>query len=77
MTTGSRALTFRAFIDGGEPPVYVGFGSMPGIYPLELTTLVLEALSKAGKRGVLATGGGAIQDDLRIRSCPFHRGRAA
>jgi sterol 3beta-glucosyltransferase len=52
----------QTFIEGGEPPVYVGFGSMPGLDPLALTTLVLGALSKAGKRGVLATGGGAIQD---------------
>ena len=27
----------RTFLESGEAPVYVGFGSMPGIYPLELT----------------------------------------
>jgi sterol 3beta-glucosyltransferase len=63
----------QAFIDGGEPPVYVGFGSMPGIDPQSLTTLVLEALIKAGKRGVLATGGGALQD-FRIRDAFFIEG---
>ncbi|MCA1410675.1 glycosyltransferase family 1 protein [Bradyrhizobium sp. NBAIM20] len=52
------------FIEGGDRPVYVGFGSMPGIDPMSLTKLVLEALAKAGKRGVLATGGGALQGDL-------------
>ncbi|HEV2516116.1 MAG TPA: glycosyltransferase [Devosia sp.] len=51
----------QAFLDAGEPPVYVGFGSMPGLDPAELTELVRQALSDAGKRGVLATGGGAIQ----------------
>lgn len=53
----------KSFIESGEAPVYVGFGSMPGIDPQSLTKLVLEALEKAGKRGVLATGGGAIQVD--------------
>jgi sterol 3beta-glucosyltransferase len=61
----------KSFLESGEPPVYVGFGSMPGIYPLELTKLVLEALAKAGKRGVLATGGGAIQSDLTIGHAHF------
>ncbi|WP_055045573.1 glycosyltransferase [Devosia sp. A16] len=51
----------QAFLDAGDPPVYVGFGSMPGLDPSALTTLVTEALRHAGKRGVLATGGGAIQ----------------
>jgi UDP:flavonoid glycosyltransferase YjiC (YdhE family) len=61
----------KSFLENGEAPVYVGFGSMPGIYPLELTKLVLEALAKAGKRGVLATGGGAIQSDLTIGHAHF------
>ena len=61
----------RSFLESGEAPVYVGFGSMPGIYPLELTKLVFEALAKAGKRGVLATGGGAIQSDPTIRHAHF------
>ena len=48
------------FLDGGEPPVYVGFGSMPGIDADALTGMVIEALSLTGKRGLLATGGGAL-----------------
>jgi UDP:flavonoid glycosyltransferase YjiC (YdhE family) len=60
-----------SFLEGGEAPVYVGFGSMPGFDPLELTKLVLEALAKASKRGVLATGGGAIQSDLTIGHAYF------
>lgn len=50
-----------AFLDAGEPPVYVGFGSMPGLDPQGLTAAVVEALAKAGKRGLLATGGGALE----------------
>ncbi|MEQ1899923.1 MAG: glycosyltransferase [Devosia sp.] len=54
----------RAFLDAGEPPVYVGFGSMPGLDPVAMTGLVVDALKRAGKRGVLATGGGAMAGDF-------------
>jgi UDP:flavonoid glycosyltransferase YjiC (YdhE family) len=49
-----------AFLAQGDKPVYVGFGSMPGLDPVALTGMVTEALSRAGKRGLLATGGGAL-----------------
>jgi sterol 3beta-glucosyltransferase len=48
------------FLAQGESPVYVGFGSMAGRDPERLTALVLEALSKIGQRGVLATGWGGL-----------------
>jgi len=50
-----------AFLEAGEPPVYVGFGSMPGLDPQGLTSIVVEALGRTGKRGLLATGGGALE----------------
>lgn len=50
-----------AFLEAGASPVYVGFGSMPGLDPQRLAGIVLEALAKTGKRGVLATGGGALE----------------
>lgn len=50
-----------AFLETGEPPVYVGFGSMPGLDPQGLTAVIIEALAKAGKRGLLATGGGGLE----------------
>jgi sterol 3beta-glucosyltransferase len=49
-----------AFLGSGAPPVYVGFGSMPGIDPDRMAVAVIEALRRTGKRGLLATGGGAI-----------------
>lgn len=52
-----------AFLAAGEPPVYVGFGSMPGSDPQRLTGLIIEGLRRAGKRGVLATAGGALNAD--------------
>ena len=49
-----------AFLAAGPAPVYVGFGSMPGLDPAEATRQVIEALGIAGKRGLLAIGGGAL-----------------
>jgi len=45
------------FLQRGDPPVYVGFGSIGDPTAAEQTTrLVIEALRLAGQRGVLATG---------------------
>ena len=49
-----------SFLAAGEPPIYVGFGSMPGLDPRRLAQMVIEGLTHAGKRGLLATGGGAL-----------------
>ena len=48
------------FMDAGEPPVYIGFGSMAGRSPEELSRLIVEALARCGRRGVLLTGWGGL-----------------
>lgn len=48
------------FLAGGPPPVYIGFGSMAGRHPERRTRIVLDALQRAGCRGLLATGWGGI-----------------
>jgi sterol 3beta-glucosyltransferase len=50
------------FLRSGPPPVYVGFGSMNKTDPEELTDIVLRALERAGRRGVLVTGWGGISN---------------
>jgi sterol 3beta-glucosyltransferase len=50
----------KAFLDEGEPPVYLGFGSMAGRNPEHFARIVLGALAKSGRRGVLATGWGGM-----------------
>lgn len=68
-----------AFLAAGEPPIYVGFGSMPGTDPTRLTELVVDGLRRAGKRGLLATAGGALgnahaRNDVHvIASAPHDR----
>jgi UDP:flavonoid glycosyltransferase YjiC (YdhE family) len=49
------------FLEGGDPPVYIGFGSMMGENPEESAALVLEALAMSGQRGLLLTGWGGLQ----------------
>jgi UDP:flavonoid glycosyltransferase YjiC (YdhE family) len=64
----------QAFLQSGEPPVYVGFGSMPGLDPQMLSKTVVAALQRAGRRGLLATGGGAIGGDLDAGHVHFIEG---
>jgi sterol 3beta-glucosyltransferase len=50
----------RQFLEAGEPPVYVGFGSMTGRDPKRLARVVVDALRLADVRGVIATGWGGL-----------------
>lgn len=51
--------TLVRFLAEGPPPVYVGFGSMPGDGE-KITRIVIEALAATGQRGVLASGWGGL-----------------
>ncbi|WP_434212422.1 glycosyltransferase [[Pseudomonas] boreopolis] len=50
----------QAFLDAGEPPVYVGFGSMTSRDADALTSVVTEAVRACGVRAVLASGWGGL-----------------
>lgn len=68
-----------AFLAAGEKPIYVGFGSMPGLDPVRMTEMVTAALAACGKRGLLLKGGGAlgaVRGDARVHlidSAPHDR----
>jgi UDP:flavonoid glycosyltransferase YjiC (YdhE family) len=49
------------FLAQGQPPVYIGFGSMAGRSPQQLTGLVSQALAQSGQRGVLLAGWGGLE----------------
>lgn len=54
-----------AFLQAGPPPVYLGFGSMPSRNPAETAALLVQALARAGQRGVLSAGwGGLVAENL-------------
>ena len=58
----------RSFLEAGEPPVFIGFGSMPQKNPQQTTTILLDALRRSGQRGILHTGWGG----LGTQSLPDH-----
>jgi sterol 3beta-glucosyltransferase len=49
------------FIEAGDPPVYVGFGSMGGSKAQARAQIVIEALQKSSQRGLLASGWGGLR----------------
>ena len=49
------------FLDAGEPPIYVGFGSMTTEDPERITREVVEGIRQAGVRAILATGWGGLE----------------
>jgi sterol 3beta-glucosyltransferase len=49
------------FLAAGEPPVYIGFGSMGSRNPEETANLVLQAVEKAGQRSILLSGWGGLR----------------
>ena len=52
----------RDFLSRGDPPVYVGFGSMTLERPEEATRAVIAAVRAAGKRAVLCAGWGGLAE---------------
>lgn len=57
--------SLSTFLEAGDAPVYIGFGSMNQRNPQAATQMALEALALSGQRGVLASGwGGLSQTDL-------------
>jgi len=49
------------FLNAGAPPVYVGFGSMSNTKTAKVSRIVVDALKKAGVRGIIAKGWGGIE----------------
>lgn len=56
-----KALT--EFLEAGEPPVYIGFGSIVVDDPDRFTALIFEAVKKAGVRALVSKGWGGLGDE--------------
>ncbi|KZO92404.1 glycosyltransferase family 1 protein [Calocera viscosa TUFC12733] len=50
----------QKFLDAGDPPMYIGFGSVPVENPAKLTNLIFEATKQAGVRALLSAGWGGL-----------------
>lgn len=56
-----------AFLAQGEPPVYIGFGSMTVAHPEQMVRTISTALRLAGLRGVMQTGwAGLVHEDEHL-----------
>ncbi|KAL8848086.1 MAG: hypothetical protein Q9221_006888 [Calogaya cf. arnoldii] len=55
--------TLTDFLDAGEPPVYIGFGSIVVDDPDRFTNMIFEAVEKAGVRALVNKGWGGLGDE--------------
>jgi hypothetical protein len=51
------------FLDAGEPPIYIGFGSIVVDDPDNFTKMIFEAVKKAGVRALVSKGWGGLGGD--------------
>lgn len=51
------------FLDDGEPPIYIGFGSIVVDDPDRFTKMIFEAVKLAGVRALVSKGWGGLGDD--------------
>jgi len=54
------------FLDEGEPPVYIGFGSIVVDDPEKFTKMIFEAVEKAGVRALVSKGWGGLGGEDNI-----------
>jgi len=71
-STWQPPASLERFLEAGEPPVYVGFGSTTVPDPARTTRIVLDALTQTGQRGILASGWGGLQAIGPNGSTIFH-----
>jgi len=49
------------FIEDGEKPIYIGFGSMSDTSSQKTTELIIKALKKTNQKAIIATGWGGLE----------------
>ena len=52
----------QRFLDDGDAPVYVGFGSMPVRDPALRTRIIVEGILQSGRRGIVSAGWAGLGD---------------
>lgn len=53
----------QKFMDAGDPPIYIGFGSIVVDDPDRFTKMIFEAVKVAGVRALVSKGWGGLGDD--------------
>jgi len=60
---GSSVDRVQEFLNAGEPPAYIGWGSMLAVSPEHMTCLAVRSLRRAGLRGVVLGGWAGLSED--------------
>lgn len=58
--------TLTNFLEAGKPPVYIGFGSIVVDDPDRFTSMIFEAIEKAGVRALVSKGWGGLGDEGNV-----------
>ncbi|KAI9116184.1 hypothetical protein K1719_013114 [Acacia pycnantha] len=48
------------WLEAGDKPIYIGFGSLPVEEPEKMTQIIVKALEKTGQRGIINKGWGGL-----------------
>ncbi|WJX49279.1 sterol 3beta-glucosyltransferase [Trifolium repens] len=48
------------WLEDGDKPIYIGFGSLPVQDPKKMTQIIVEALETTGQRGIISKGWGGL-----------------
>ncbi|RVW30340.1 Sterol 3-beta-glucosyltransferase UGT80A2 [Vitis vinifera] len=48
------------WLEAGQKPIYIGFGSLPVQEPEKMTQIIVDALEKTGQRGIINKGWGGL-----------------
>ncbi|XP_015892518.3 sterol 3-beta-glucosyltransferase UGT80A2 isoform X1 [Ziziphus jujuba] len=48
------------WLEAGDKPIYIGFGSLPVQEPGKMTQIIVEALERTGQRGIINKGWGGL-----------------
>ncbi|KAG9091707.1 hypothetical protein FRC06_000445 [Ceratobasidium sp. 370] len=54
----------QEFLDAGEPPIYIGFGSIVLDDPQQITRSVLAAITQSGVRAIISPGWGGLDEGM-------------
>ncbi|KAG9092871.1 hypothetical protein FS749_015386 [Ceratobasidium sp. UAMH 11750] len=54
----------QEFLDAGEPPIYIGFGSIVLDDPQQITKSILAAIAQSGVRAVISPGWGGFDENM-------------
>ncbi|KAL6210901.1 hypothetical protein ACLB2K_016131 [Fragaria x ananassa] len=50
------------WLEAGDKPIYIGFGSLPVQEPQKMTQIIVDALEQTGQRGIINKGWGGLGD---------------